>query len=405
MTFVTMLGSPAFDSLIRKRTLHPEVGKNLDNLPIIDKLNMSKLKCIALNLPQYHPIPENDEWWGKGFTDWTNVASASPLFKDHYQPHQPAELGYYDLRSEEIRSQQATMAKKYGISGFCYYHYWFNGKELLESPVNEILNSGKPDFPYCLCWANKNWTRRWNGLDQDILIAQDYSLADDEAHFYTLLPFFQDTRYITVQGLPMFLIYRSSLFPNPLKTTNLWRRLAKEHGIEDLYIVKMESFPTDRKRDPQLDGFDAALDFQPDWSSLPRPLRPNIFRRLLRKLKLSSDHPFFRNNVYAYDDMVKSMLRRPSTDYPRIPSVTPAWDNTARRRHGGATIFHESTPESYARWLATVIEDQVVMSKLPEPMVFINAWNEWAEGNHLEPDLKWGKEYLEETFRVVSAFR
>ncbi len=361
--------------------------------------------AIAFYLPQFHPIPENDEWWGKGFTEWRNVVSAQPLFNGHYQPHQPADLGYYDLRLEEVHSQQAAMAREFGISGFCYYHYWFTGKQLLEKPIQNMLSSGKPDFPFCLCWANENWTRRWDGLDREVLISQDYSITDDEAHFHTLLPYFLDPRYIKIDGKPMFLVYRSSMLPNPKETTRLWRRLARENGIHDLYLVMVESHPAERKRDPALDGFDVALDFQPDGSSLPKRRQPNIFLRILKKLGLPANHPFFRNSVWKYDDLVTSMLGRPPTDYPRIPSVTPSWDNTARRRQGGASIFYDSTPESYGKWLKAVVEDSRVMSKLPEAMVFINAWNEWAEGNHLEPDLKWGDAYLKKTRDVLNTFR
>ena len=356
-----------------------------------------KPKLLAFHLPQYHPIPENDEWWGPGFTEWRNVARATPLFPGHYQPHLPADHGYYDLRLPEVRQQQADLARQYGIHGFCYYHYWFSGKQLLERPVAEILSSGQPDFPFCLCWANENWTRRWDGQDQETLIAQHYSFADDEAHLLTLLPYFHDPRYIRIHNKPLFLVYRTSALPDPRATTALWRRLAQQHGLDGLYLVKVESFPTERNRYPELDGFDAALDFQPDWGSLPPQLQPPLRWKLLNKLGLARPHPFRTNRVFSYSDVVDDMLARPPVPYPRFPCVTPAWDNTARRCQGGATILQGSSPGIYGHWLRSLLADQATLGQLPEPIVFINAWNEWAEGNHLEPDLKAKHRFLNET--------
>ena len=362
-----------------------------------------KPQLIAFHLPQYHPIPENDEWWGPGFTEWRNVSQAKPLFEGHYQPHYPADLGYYDLRLPEVRQQQADLASSYGINGFCYYHYWFTGKQLLERPVAEILSSGQPDFPFCLCWANENWTRRWDGQDQEILIAQHYSPADDLAHIQALLPYFHDPRYIRIQDKPLFLIYRSTFLPNALATTTLWREQAKANGIEDLYIVKAESIPNERSKHPSLDGFDAALDFQPDWGALPIRKQPSRSWRLLNKLAPASQHPFQANDVRSYPEFVDSMLSRPPVEYPRIPCVIPSWDNSARRRNGGAFILDRSTPDEYERWLQWVLCDQRTLNLLPEPIVFVNAWNEWGEGNHLEPDLCWGYQYLEATLRAAKS--
>ena len=197
-----------------------------------------KFRPIAIHLPQFHPIKENDSWWGKGFTEWRNVAKAKPLFEGHYQPHIPADLGYYDLRLNEVREQQAEMARHYGIEGFCYYHYWFNGKRVLERPVNEIFESGKPDFPFMLCWANENWTRRWDGMENDILLEQKYSEEDDENHIEYLIQFFKDPRYIRVNNKPVIIIYKTFLLPDPRKTADTWRRMAAKYGLE-LYICHM----------------------------------------------------------------------------------------------------------------------------------------------------------------------
>ena len=198
-----------------------------------------KIRPIAIYLPQYHPVKENDEWWGKGFTEWTNVVKAKPLYDGHYQPHIPADLGFYDLRLEETRKAQAALAKEYGIHGFCYYHYWFNGKRILERPFQEVFDSGKPDFPFMLCWANENWTRVWDGSENEVLLKQNYNEEDDRAHIRSLIPYFKDKRYIKVDGKPFFIIYKSSDLPDIERTINVWREEAKLEGLE-LYICRME---------------------------------------------------------------------------------------------------------------------------------------------------------------------
>ncbi|MDH6058050.1 glycoside hydrolase family 99-like domain-containing protein [Umezakia ovalisporum] len=359
----------------------------------MSKLN-SDIRAIAFYLPQYHPIPENDEWWGKGFTEWTNVTKAKPLFKDHYQPHLPADLGFYDLRLPETRQGQADLAREYGIHGFCYYHYWFNGKRLLERPFNEVLESGKPDFPFCLCWANENWTRRWDGQDQEILAEQVYGEESDRLHMQWLVKAFQDPRYIRIDGKPLFLVYRTTKIPNPKQTTEIWREEARRLGVGELFLCRVESFAHEHQ-DPTAVGFDAAVEFQPDWSNLPSPVQGRL-RRWLKRLKLiKANQP----NYYDYSQMVERMLQKPSPGYLRFPCVTPSWDNTARRKQG-ATIFHGSTPEKYELWLRSVLQETVT-NPSQKGIVFINAWNEWAEGNHLEPCQRWGHGYLEATRRAL----
>jgi lipopolysaccharide biosynthesis protein len=357
---------------------------------------MSDIKVIAFYLPQYHPIPENDEWWGKGFTEWTNVAKAKPLFKGHYQPHLPADLGFYDLRLPEARQAQADLAREYGIHGFCYYHYWFNGKRLLERPFNEILSSGKPDFPFCLCWANENWTRRWDGQDQEILAEQVYSQEDDRLHIQWLSKAFQDPRYIRIDGKPLFLVYRTSKIPDPSKTAKVWREEAHKLGIGDIFLCKVESF-SDEHSDPSLIGFDASVEFQPDWQQLGLPLQRDRRSELARKLGIAN-RTYAENNIFEYETMIERMLAKPVPNYPRFPCVTPSWDNTARRKID-ATILQNSTPEAYERWLTEVIKKSR-FNEFNEKFIFINAWNEWAEGNHLEPCQKWGHAYLEATHRA-----
>jgi glycosyltransferase involved in cell wall biosynthesis/tetratricopeptide (TPR) repeat protein len=340
------------------------------------------VRLIAFYLPQFHPIPENDVWWGKGFTEWTTVTKAKPLFPGHDQPRIPSELGFYDLRLPEVRKAQADLAREHGVYGFCYYHYWFNGKLLLERPLQEVLSSGEPDFPFCLCWANENWTRAWDGGDAQILIQQHYSQEDDIAHIRYLCCIFQDRRYIRINGKPLLLIYRAKRIPDPLRTTEVWRKEAKRLGIGELYLCRVESFP-DEHSDPTTLGFDAAVEFQPDWGELG----PSV-----------ADAKFGNHAVYRYPDIVDRMLRKRKPPYRRFPCVTPSWDNSPRRK-SEASIFIDSSPALYEKWLKRTVER--CSGENPGKIIFINAWNEWGEGNHLEPDLVFGRDYLEATRRAV----
>lgn len=356
-------------------------------------------RLIALYLPQFHPIPENDEWWGKGFTEWANVAKAKPIFRGHYQPHIPADLGFYDLRLPETRQAQADLAKEYGINGFCYYHYWFNGKRLLDRPLNEVLASGKPKMPFCLCWANENWTRAWDGHNSNILISQKYCEEDDKQHIKWLINVFRDERYIRIADKPIFLVYRASMFPDPLRTTSIWREEAYRMGIGEIYLCKVESFINERC-DPRQIGFDAAVEFQPDWLNLGTPLRRSCFWSWATKLRLSNI-VFQSNWIYSYSSIIERMLQKKTPSYKRFPCVTPSWDNTPRRKREAA-ILKDSTPELYGKWLKAAIKKVIPFSE-EENLVFINAWNEWGEGNHLEPDQKWGRAYLEATYNAINS--
>jgi len=358
------------------------------------------LRVIAFYLPQYHPIPENDVWWGKGFTDWANVAKARPLFRGHYQPHLPADLGFYDLRVAEAREAQALLAREYGVIGFCYYHYWFAGKRLLDRPFDEVLTSGKPDFPFCLCWANENWTRAWDGLDNNILIKQTYCEEDDRQHIRWLAKAFRDRRYIKVGERPLFLVYRARSIPDPVKTTSIWREEARKLGFDELYLCRVESFADEREH-PACLGFDASVEFQPDWSSfssLTMPLRRSTAWQRLTSWGLSSN-AYQQNDVYGYRRVAKVMRCRDVPPYKRFPGVTPSWDNSPRRKRG-AIILKGSTPKVYGRWLkATLARFEPYGPE--ENLVFINAWNEWGEGNHLEPDRRWARAYLKATRRAL----
>jgi len=344
------------------------------------------VRAIAFYLPQYHPIPENDAWWGTGFTEWTNVVEARPLFHGHYQPRLPGMLGFYDLRLPEVREAQAELARKYGLHGFCYYHYWFNGRRLLERPFAEVLSSGRPDFPFCLCWANENWTRRWDGQDSEVLIAQDYSPEADRAMIRELLPAFRDPRYIRVHGRPLLLVYRALELPDPRATAALWREEVAAAGLPGLYLCRVETFDEAKlAADPAQIGFDAACEFPPHGMGVADPAFP-----------IAALDPDFDGVMRDYAQAAHDFATRPTTPYVRFHGVMPSWDNTARvgRRAG---IAVNSSPESYRSWLETAVNRTRRDRDGEEKLLFINAWNEWGEGCHLEPDRRYGMAWLEAT--------
>jgi len=371
---------------------------------------MMKHRLIAINLPQFHPFPENDEWWGKGFTEWTNVTKAKPRFKGHYQPHLPTDTGFYDLRLPEARQMQADMAKEYGIYGFCYYHYWFNGKQLMERPVNDILKSGEPDFPFMLCWANENWARNWDGGFKDVLIKQDYSEEDDKEHIRWLCKnVFCDKRYIRFYNKPFFMVYKTSLFPDLKKTVQVWRQIAQEEYGLSLYLMHADFPNANYPDDPSKYGMDASFDFQP--IAVWKYMKSTRYEKLVYwswRIPLLRSRKWFRNYidnlpyVYSYKKYV-DILRQQDLIPRRYPCVSPGFDNSPRREGRKFTYLEGSTPQLYAEWLADYMKRFSPFSK-NENFIFINAWNEWAEGNHIEPDTKWGKAYLEETRRVINQY-
>lgn len=347
---------------------------------------VNDVRAIAFYLPQYHPIPENDAWWGKGFTEWTKVVEARPLYYGHYQPQLPGPLGFYDLRLPEVREAQAQLARQHGIHGFCYYHYWFNGKRLLERPFNEVLASGKPDFPFCLCWANENWTRRWDGQNKEVLMAQDYSADGDRALIRELIPAFKNPRYIRVRGLPLFLIYRTADLPDPRATAAIWREEAAAAGLPGLYLCRVESFcNSNAAEDPAQLGFDAACEFPPHGIPASASRTPH-----------AGLDPDFTGAIYDYLEVSRHFALRPMPSYRRFFGVMPSWDNTARvgRR---AHMALNANPEAYRNWLETVVNRTRRERDDEERLVFINAWNEWGEGCHLEPDRRYGMTWLEAT--------
>jgi len=356
------------------------------------------LRLIAFYLPQFHPIPENDEWWGAGFTEWRNVAKARPRFPGHYQPHLPGDLGFYDLRLPEVREAQAKLARQHGIYGFCYYHYWFNGRRILEKPFAEVLASGKPDFPFCLCWANENWTRVWDGGTQNVLLEQHYSPEDDLAHIRALMPALADPRYIRVAGKALLLVYRTELLPQPERTAEIWRNEVAKAGLGELYLARVENFVT--RVVPASIGFDAAVEFAPHGAYVGKLKFRAPVHRLLARLGLMPK-AYLTNKVANYRALMLGMLRKSDPPFRRFRCVSPMWDNSARRRTG-AEIYVGSTPMLYQAWLTEVARRTIAKVPLDERIVFVNAWNEWAEGSHLEPDLRWGRAYLEATRAVLN---
>ena len=344
-------------------------------------------RLIAFYLPQFHPIPENDEWWGTGFTEWTNVRRATPQFMRHYQPHLPGELEYYDLRDTAVQRRQVELAKLYGVEGFCFYFYWFAGKRLLETPLQNYLDDPSLDLPFCLSWANENWSRRWDGRDQDVLMAQVHSPEDDLAFIAHVAQYMRDSRYIRVDGKPLLLVYRPSLLPDPAATVARWRQWCRDSGLGEIHLAYTQSFESN---DPREYGFDAAIEFPPNNSGVPlitAHTRPNAG---------------FQGRIFDWSTLVERSFAYPSKPYTLYRGLCPSWDNTASRGTSG-TILANITPARFTRWANNAIRDTKARFKAPdERLVFVNAWNEWAEGAHLEPDQRHGYAWLE-SIRVALA--
>ena len=356
-----------------------------------------KAKVIAFYLPQYHPIPENDKWFGKGFTEWTSVVKAKPLFKGHYQPHIPADLGFYDLRLPEIREAQATLAQEAGIDAFCYYHYWFgNNKQLLETPLNEVIRLGKPNFPFCICWANHSWYKKtWdvntNMLNQEIIMPQTYPGVDDiYQHFYALLPAFKDSRYYKICGKLAFVIYNIKEIPNITEFKNIWEKLASINGLPGFHWIAY----TAEKEDIQTERF---MSFDSTILSLPLSFFVRQRKKIISKIlsvskellgKFLSKPPF----VYDYKDVYHSFSDNMYKNTKVYPVIVPNWDNSPRR-NTGAVIYTNSTPDLFKKHVIEVIN--LIKDKLEEDkIIFLKSWNEWGEGNYMEPDLKYGKGFI-----------
>lgn len=372
---------------------------------------MKKARVIAFYLPQYHPIPENDMWWGKGFTEWTNVAKAKPQFRGHVQPKIPADLGFYDLRLPEVRKAQAEMARDCGVEGFCYWHYWFgNGKTLLEMPFNEVLRTGEPDFPFCLGWANHSWSNKtWQKnttFQKDTMfLEQTYGDDDDYTkHFYSVLPAFRDHRYITVDGKPLFLIFAPLDFPQLNHFVSLWQQLARENGLNGICFVGKVSgvgrfdkgpFYNYAQDIPQrydsvlAEGMDAVNSINLRFAEMESIGKyRKMFDRLLNKLIPSS-----KVEKYDYAKVMRHFFTKEDSQENVYPTILPRWDKTPRLGKQ-AYVYTGSTPELFAKSVHEALE--LIKRKEPEHRIlFLQAWNEWGEGNYMEPDLEFGHGYLD----------
>jgi hypothetical protein len=351
------------------------------------------VKLIAFYLPQYHPIPENDEWWGKGFTEWANVSRALPQFPGHYQPHLPGELGFYDLRVEEVHRRQIELAKQYGLFGFAYYHYWFAGRRLLEMPVDRFLKNKDMDFPFCLIWANENWTRRWDGLESDVLIAQNHSADSDWAFIKDLVPYLRDERYIRINGRPIIIVYRTDILPEPIATAERWREYCVTNKLGDPYLIAAQTFGL---YDPRTVGFDAAMQFPPhnQWHS----------GDLMIQSQTQLANPDYSSYIFSYPKMVEYQeTHAEDAPFPLYKTVFPSWDSEPRKP-GKGTIYAGSKPSLYRRWLKEACNWTIKNHPEDSRMVFVNAWNEWAEGAHLEPDRRFGYAYLHETMNALRSY-
>lgn len=351
-------------------------------------MTQNKIKAIAIYLPQFHPVSENDKWWGKGFTEWTNVTKAKQLFKGHYQPHLPSDLGFYDLRLENSRLAQEALAKQFGVYGFCYYHYWFNGKRLLHEPLDRKLKNPKEDFPFMLCWANETWSRRWLGEEKEILIEQTYNEEDDLKHITWLITIFKDARYIRVNDRPVFIFYRPSFLPDIKKTLNLFRSECIKNGLNNPYLIASNSHSRINYYDL---GFDDILNFQPKLDLLPNAF---IDHKSTKKWINNLFKGVFSSTLKIYNYGYAKSKMKTILHYNYIPCSFVGWDNTARRGENGIIIKDQNIQTFIKEIEENINEVQNQNRENENQFIFINAWNEWAEGNHLEPDKKHGLTYL-----------
>lgn len=354
-----------------------------------------KGRVIAFYLPQFHPIPENDKWYGKGFTEWTNVGKAKPLFRGHYQPQVPADLGYYDLRVPETRMAQAKMAKEYGIEGFCYWHYWFgNGRRLLERPFNEVLLSGKPDFPFCLAWANHSWHGIYCGLKSKVpVMEQKYNgIEDFQSHFYDVLPAFKDKRYITVDGKPFFLVYAPCELPDSKLFIDCWQKLARQNGLEGIHFVAHTYRP---------DHIDSLLDLGYDAVNVVRLFEyQRVGLSLLKKIYNKINREMLKHGFWCeYKEAMKYFSGLEDYLENVYPTLIPNWDHSPRTGKYGS-ILKNSTPKLFQKHVETIL-DSVSVKANEHRIIILKSWNEWAEGNYMEPDLKYGRGYLEALRNVL----
>ena len=353
------------------------------------------IRPIAFYLPQYHAIPENDAWWGKGFTEWTNARKARPLFQGHYQPHVPhSDIGYYDLSDVEVMKKQVDIARKYGVYGFCFYYYHFkNGKRLLEKPIDNWLAHPEINFPFCFCWANENWTKVWDGGCQDLLMKQDYEMSNMERLMGDMMPAFKDDRYIKVDGKPMLLVYRIEDILAVKDVVKSWRRIVRSGGFEDIHLVMVQHFSEDS---PLKFGMDAAAEFATIQSA---PIQQ------YEELGIDLDSSELRGLPVRYCSVRKHHANLlPNRQYMRYKCVCPSWDNTPRRGVEGRCII-DASPADFGDFCDEAFSRTLADERLrKDGFVFVNAWNEWGEGAHLEPDEKFGYANLEQLKKAIERF-
>lgn len=362
----------------KARATSPAIG-HVPSRPSLALPSPLPARLIAFYLPQFHPIPENDAWWGEGFTEWRNVTQALPQFEGHQQPRFPADLGFYDLRSLTAMEQQADLARKYGIEGFCSYFYWFGGKRLLEKPLQIWLENPSLQLPLCLCWANERWARNWDGRSGITLIDQQHSDADDLAFIAHVAQYLKDPRYIRVDGKPLLLVYRPGLLPDAAATTRRWRQWCLEHGVGELHLAYVQGF---ERPDPASIGFDAAVEFPPNLATPPD---------LTAQQQLIN--PDYRGSVLDWRALANEVVNRQMPGYRLYPAVNPGWDNEPRRAGMGRTYLHAS-PRGFRDWLRATVQQRLAETDAHDRIIFINAWNEWAEGAVLEPDIRLGHAWL-----------
>jgi len=378
----------------------------------------NKIKLLAFYYPQFHAIPENDKWWGKGFTDWVNVKAAKQYFEGHNQPRVPLDDNYYDLSKIETIQWQIEQAKKYGISGFCHYHYWFDGVQMLETPTNIFLDSKNIDFPFCLTWANETWSKRWDGQNHYILQKQTHEPTEEKwlQHFEYLIKAWTDKRAIKIDNKPVFIIYRPHYIERVGEMLEYWNRKAQEHGLDGIYFIAMKQYPFPEPSD-YLKHFDAVIHFQPFEAIyslnieksfiskaltatynhiIPGKLQKPVSVQLFNFKKLFSKPKHFDYDTIWEQILINSMKEYDLTTYP---GAFIDWDNTARYKNR-STVFDNANPTRFEHWLTKLAK--AVQEKHQEPLIFINAWNEWAEGTYLEPDEKYKYGYLDAISNTIN---
>ncbi len=349
-----------------------------------------RVKLVAFYLPQFHSIPENDKWWGNGFTEWINTKRGYPMFKNHYQPRIPGDLGYYDLvNDKDIQKKQIRLAKDYDIYGFCYYYYWFNGKRLLEKPLDRILNDKSLDAPFCICWANENWTRRWDGLENEILIEQNHTEETDVQFIRDIIPILKDERYIKINEKPLLIIYRAALFTDIEKTISKWKEICRQDGIEDLHISFVLSTGVNNSYLTHVG--DSCIEFPPHNIAV-KDINDELFFTV----------DGFNGRVSSYRYTANISVEFKPIDYVLYRGCMLQWDNTARKLKN-AHIFHEFSLDDYEKWLYKCCEYTRYFNNHYDNLVFLNAWNEWGEGTYLEPDKKYGYGYLKSTKKIINS--